>query len=394
MILTLEVVGEQAEVLGPARRKVFDSIGGTIGRLPDNDWVFPDPYVSGRHALIRYLNGKFFVEDTSTNGVFVNSPDNRLPRDQSYQLKNGDLLYIDAYCIQVRIEKPSRAKEDANDPLDLLKAHALGGYTDKTVAMRDAEIDRTASLRPTSEEARTEWLFDSDVAAPAAIQAEERPVARAHTGAQTNATARTATRAPNGDPMQALLDSAGITDVEPSAELGQTLGEVLRTTLAGIMEALRARERVKDDLRLPGTSFQPQHNNPLKFSANVADAFHNLLVKRNPAYLSPPAAVDEALRDLRDHQSAIVAAMRVAFAALLARFDPARLQQDFDRQMKKGSILGVPAKLRYWDLYREKYGEMTQDAETSFHELFVEEFARAYEDQLRRLQALARNRQS
>jgi type VI secretion system protein ImpI len=276
MILTLEVVGEQAEVLGPARRKVFDSIGGTIGRLPDNDWVFPDPYVSGRHALIRYLNGKFFVEDTSTNGVFVNSPDNRLPRDQSYQLKNGDLLYIDAYCIQVRIEKPSRAKEDANDPLDLLKAHALGGYTDKTVAMRDAEIDRTASLRPTSEEARTEWLFDSDVAAPAAIQAEERPVARAHTGAQTNATARTATRAPNGDPMQALLDSAGITDVEPSAELGQTLGEVLRTTLAGIMEALRARERVKDDLRLPGTSFQPQHNNPLKFSANVADAFHNL----------------------------------------------------------------------------------------------------------------------
>ena len=80
MILTLEVIGEQAEDLGAAGRKVFNAIGGTIGRLPDNDWVFPDPYVSGRHALIRYLNGKYFIEDTSTNGVFINSPDNRLSR--------------------------------------------------------------------------------------------------------------------------------------------------------------------------------------------------------------------------------------------------------------------------------------------------------------------------
>src|SRR5690606_16873241 len=106
MILTLEVMGEQATSLGAASRKVFDSIGGTIGRLPDNDWVFPDPYVSGRHALIRYLNGKFFIEDTSTNGVFVNSPDNRVSRNQAYQLKDGDLLYIDAYRIQVSIEQP------------------------------------------------------------------------------------------------------------------------------------------------------------------------------------------------------------------------------------------------------------------------------------------------
>ena len=100
MILTLEVIGEQAEDLGAAGRKVFNAIGGTIGRLPDNDWVFPDPYVSGRHALIRYLNGKYFIEDTSTNGVFINTPDNRLSRTQPHQLHNGDVLFIDAYQIK------------------------------------------------------------------------------------------------------------------------------------------------------------------------------------------------------------------------------------------------------------------------------------------------------
>src|SRR5262245_45620195 len=120
MILTLEVVGEHARNLGAGSRKVFNAIGGTIGRLPDNDWVFPDPYVSGRHALIRYLNGKYFIEDTSTNGLFINSPDQRLSRSQAQQLRNGDLLYIDAYEIKVSIESDPAAGQ-RNDPFSNAK---------------------------------------------------------------------------------------------------------------------------------------------------------------------------------------------------------------------------------------------------------------------------------
>ncbi len=72
MILTLEVTGPQAAKLGPAHRKVFSADGGTIGRLPDNDWVLPDPYVSSHHARIRHKDNTFYIEDTSTNGVFIN----------------------------------------------------------------------------------------------------------------------------------------------------------------------------------------------------------------------------------------------------------------------------------------------------------------------------------
>jgi predicted component of type VI protein secretion system len=68
----------------------------------------------------------------------------------------------------------------------------------------------------------------------------------------------------------------------------------------------------------------------------------------------------------------------------LSQFDPQRLQEEFDRQMK-GSILGVPAKLRYWDLYRDKYGELAKDAEAGFRTLFGDAFARAYEEYLERL---------
>ncbi len=135
------------------------------------------------------------------------------------------------------------------------------------------------------------------------------------------------------------------------------------------------------------TQFRPADNNPLKFSANVDDALHNLLVKRNAAYLGPVEAFEDAFDDLRNHQIAMLAGMRVAFESMLAQFDPDRLQEQFDRQLKKGSLLGVPARLRYWDSYREACSAMVKDPEACFRKLFGEEFAKAYEEQLKRLKA-------
>src|SRR5262245_6120550 len=103
MILTLEVTGPQTGYIGGATRKVFNAAGGTIGRLPDNHWTLPDPHVSGRHAVIRYTNGTFYIEDTSTNGVSINTPQNRLTRGQPYPLKSGDRILIDVYEIQASI---------------------------------------------------------------------------------------------------------------------------------------------------------------------------------------------------------------------------------------------------------------------------------------------------
>jgi type VI secretion system FHA domain protein len=149
---------------------------------------------------------------------------------------------------------------------------------------------------------------------------------------------------------------------------------------------LRARQQVKDELRMRQTQFKPADNNPLKFSANVDDALHNLLVKRNPAYLEPVAAFADAFDDLRDHQLAMLAGLRVAFEAMLADFDPDRLEEQFDRRSKKGALLSVPAKLRYWDSYREKTRQLLVDVDAAFRKWFGEEFVKAYEEQLERLE--------
>ncbi|MBA2354298.1 MAG: type VI secretion system-associated FHA domain protein TagH, partial [Acidobacteria bacterium] len=173
--------------------------------------------------------------------------------------------------------------------------------------------------------------------------------------------------------------------VAVTPELAQKFGEILRVVVLGVMDVLRSRHQVKDEFRMRMTYFRPADNNPLKFSANVEDALHNLLVKRNQAYLGPVEAFQDAFDDLRNHQLAMLAGMRVAFEHTLAEFDPDRLQEQFDRQLKSNSILAMGAKLRYWDLFREHRQEIARDPEVAFRTLFGEAFTRAYEEQLKRL---------
>jgi type VI secretion system FHA domain protein len=157
------------------------------------------------------------------------------------------------------------------------------------------------------------------------------------------------------------------------------------------MDILQARQQTKDEFGMPVTTFKRADNNPLKFSANVEDALHNLLVKRNPAYLGPVDAFEDAFDDLRNHQMAVLAGVREAFAAMLAQFDPDELEKQFDRQVNKAALVKVPGKLRYWELYRQWIHDMVGgDPETTYDKLFGEEFARAYEAQLKELKAHAR----
>ena len=192
--------------------------------------------------------------------------------------------------------------------------------------------------------------------------------------------------------LLAVLAGAGLENAPVTLEFARSFGQIFRVVVSGVMDVLRSRQQIKDEFRMRLTQFRPADNNPLKFSANIDDALHNLLVKRNAAYLEPVEAFEDAFNDLRDHQMAMLAGMRVAFEAMLAQLDPDRLQEEFDRHLKRNALFGVTARLRYWDLYRERQEAMAKDPEATFRRLFGEEFAKAYEEQLRRLKAERRER--
>jgi len=513
MSLTLEVIGAKAARMGGAARRTFTA-GGTIGRLADNDWVLPDEYISGHHARISLLNGDFLIEDTSTNGVFINSQQNRLTRNKPYPLRSGDTLFIDDYEVRVtvstepavEIRAPARSGAYSgslipDDPLfdDALGAGGVANSLDPLALLGlqspppPAPGPSVASLQnnsplsqhyrpPTPAPAPTpvpppgvipddydpmgaDDPFASPPPAPMARpspgvppafrRAPSQPVAHptsANPSANSPTPARpvaspppsahaptivtgplrmqkpavspaaaepsgvtpvarregdvigtaprpTATPAPSRAgavaaaadlDFAAMLEAAGIDAARITPELSQQFGMILRVVVAGLMDVLRARDKIKDEFRMRMTTFKPADNNPLKFSANVEDALHNLLVKRNAAYLGPVEAFEDAFLDVRNHQMAMLAGVRVAYEAMLQEFDPEALQRQFDPQAKGTNFLNGGPKAKYWELYRHWFHDMVKDADSSFRRLFGDDFAKAYEEQLSRLRAANR----
>jgi type VI secretion system protein ImpI len=490
--LTLEVAGPDARRLGSASRKVFATSGGTIGRLPDNAWVLPDQHISGRHAVIRYSNGTWYVVDTSSNGVFINSHETRLQKNQPHALKQGDRIYIDAYEIRVSIQAEGRAEparmpavdpplgnpfsvpasgpfipddpfgdDEAGetaaplhaqpvplrpmspglrtdspagyapvpnaevDPMRLLglssapkaapvpKAESLlrGSPLSDSYRPPAVRIPEAASNRPpTSNAQRADagglgplipagydpLAGDSTSSQPTPVRPPRAPLVanattleptaeRAHT-TETERTGpvegRVAPRVESNTDFAALLAAAGVENAAVTPEVIESFGRILRIVVSGTMDLLRVREGVKDEFRMKMTTFKASDNNPLKFSANVEDALHNLLVKRNAAYLPPVDAFRDAFQDARNHQVAMFEGLRAAFDSMLREFDPQALEEKFDSRAK-GSLLS--GRRRYWELYRDWYENMARDADSAFRTLFGEEFARAYEEQMQRL---------
>ncbi|HEX3398154.1 MAG TPA: type VI secretion system-associated FHA domain protein TagH, partial [Steroidobacteraceae bacterium] len=541
-------------------RKTFSS-GGTIGRLPDNDWVFPDEYISGHHARILCSNGGFLIEDTSTNGVFINSPQNRLTRNKPYPLRGGEIIFIDDYEVRVTLVAERTAESSAparrapptapfpdeplieglpggvgaptaTDPLALLGLQSgpavrpgpsaaslqnqsplaqhyrppspvrppqpapqevapappkapppgfipddydpMGADEDPFASPPDPPASRPAPVMtpppapvrpapnppaapparavPAAPSAAAPTAFTSPTPprvpkpGPKPMPAEPRvvqpasgvgrevprdarppvsgdpfegsdpyarsgrnvtperapapvppprpaPPPQAARPAAPSSPAPSSPRAPAGSremDFAVLLEAAGLEGARVTPELAQQFGQILRVVVAGLMDVLRARDKIKDEFRMRMTTYKQADNNPLKFSVNVEDALHNLLVKRNAAYLGPVEAFEDAFLDVRNHQMAMLAGVRVAYEAMLAEFDPERLQKEFDPAAKGANFLAGGAKAKYWELYRNRFHDMVKDADSSFRHLFGDDFAKAYEEQLARLKAANR----
>jgi type VI secretion system FHA domain protein len=446
--LTLELVGTGGTGRGVVPRKVFGRGGGTIGRLASNDWVLPDPLVSGRHARIRHEQGAFLIEDTSTNGVFINSIENPLSRGVPHALAAGECILIDPYRISVSIGvddsaadpfRPARvaapftpppvgrlippldpAVPDELDPLNVLnlipsagksplrpaasrRAPDLAGQSPLAMhydppAVRRAEADGSLDAGSVIPDSYDPLRGDSEIMATPIATRHPRPSAPSPATPLGTVSGR-----PEGQPLHpgrhegrplhkgpsvgALLEAIGVADLPVDADVMQTLASILQTAVGGVMDLLQARQRTKDEFRMHMTTFASRENNPLKFSANVADALHNLLVRKNAAFLSPTAAFEDAFDDIRDHQVAMLAGVRSAFDSMLSEFDPDHLQQEFERASRTAALIPTPARLRYWELYRERVRQHMKDPDDGFRQLFGDEFARAYESKLAQLKA-------
>ncbi|WP_417701374.1 type VI secretion system-associated FHA domain protein TagH [Pseudophaeobacter sp.] len=170
---------------------------------------------------------------------------------------------------------------------------------------------------------------------------------------------------------------------DPAKALGR-MGRVLQTLVTGLREILMTRTSIKSEFRIEQTMISAGGNNPLKFSITPDQAIEAMLKPATKGYLSPETAAEEALKDIKAHEVAMVTGMEAALKGVLTRLDPKALEAQIEDKGGLGGLLRGK-KARYWDVYERLFSEISDQAENDFHDLFSREFARAYKAQLDKL---------
>ncbi len=173
MTLTLEVKQIAGSAPPEAIAVNFDEQGGSIGRRQDNDWVLSDPerIISGRHALISFDNGRFFITDMSSNGVFLNQTETPLGKQERAPLQQGDTLLIGEYEIGVSLHEQALKSVGGNnvdaldDPYARLLDENAGMHMEQGFQAFDMPRDATAP----------EAVFSLDDTIPPKLEDEGTP---------------------------------------------------------------------------------------------------------------------------------------------------------------------------------------------------------------------------
>lgn len=222
---------------------------------------------------------------------------------------------------------------------------------------------------------------------------------------------------PPGDQLllQTLLDAMGINKQElPPNEINSfvnTIGKVVRDTVAGMVTVLRARTAIKSEFRIEMTTIKSKENNPLKFSVGTDQALKNMFLNHADGFLPPLQSLQEGFEDLQAHQMAMMAGMQAALKAILKQFDPAVLEQIFEQAESKESLLPGDSKANHWkafaahyqelmksllpgdkkanhwNAYAVHYQELMRHIEEDFQTKFGQEFTLIYEQQVARLKS-------
>lgn len=368
-MLTIKALTYKDAPIEQAIGAQFDERGGTIGRSPESTLLLPDPerVISRTHVIVGCREGRFHVKDQGTTvALMING---KAPgRGQEHPLGLGDELRIAGYLLKVTALDAPAGNDGDDDTTTILRQGSMLSWSEDGRSMPQNRIATIIVPSPENEEPLAP--------AGAAATAPAKPQAPAAPAAEREDLL-----------LAALLRGAGVPDIAVpggmTPELMREVGEVMRETMQGILDLLAARAHAKREVKADATVIVAADNNPLKFSPGLEAALTHLLLPRGQGFMPPLRSLADARGSLRTHQEGFVAGMRAALTAVLARFDPAKLEARLSESSSGGSFLPMNNKAKLWNMYEELYGEIAKEAETDFHFLFGEEFLRAYQAKTR-----------
>lgn len=160
------------------------------------------------------------------------------------------------------------------------------------------------------------------------------------------------------------------------------IGALLRISIVGALDLMRARSAVKREVRVEMTVIEPNDNNPLKLSPDVEIAIQYLFGRKYPGFLGPVEAMTEAYSDLTSHQMGMVAGMRSAMEDMIRRFDPARIEAEASAKGLLSRISRTHGRSECWDIYCARYQGIADALGSDFQDFYAQAFTRAYEEEI------------
>ncbi len=416
-MLRLRVVSDQRRALADRSSAVFSVEGGTIGRSADNDWVLPDPlrYLSAHHARVHFREGNFYLQDVSTNGVYVNDDMEPLAKRGSsgYLLGNGDVLRMGEYHIVAALE----ARKESEDPLPAVPTsiHALrplrrtgdrdigaklnlaellvpvidmdpmlpvGAYGQEVnsgsvkALGRAAEAPHLPTLSANGAESQSPESVSQRMARLAEAVARDP---RTATGAMALEDMRTG--------LEAFCRGAGISpdSLPPDAQtrLLNLAGRLFREAFVGLKDMERTRGDTRNRYRIELPPHEADDPRPSLANTTVEELLIALFVQHEGRRLDSVQWLRESVGEAKAHEQATAHATRAAFVEFLDRLDPAELEARFERAARRGKARAAD-KAQYWDLFTTFYRNLIEMPADHLPHTFVEAFAAAYREAVKK----------
>ncbi len=402
MALRLRVISNQRRTLGERSTVTFGAAGGTIGRSADNDWVLPDPerYVSAHHARIHFSDGQFVLEDTSTNGVFVNDDERPVSVYGRYGLKSGDVLRFGEYQVVVALD--AQSQDPVPTQVDVLERVGRLGQTDLGAVLDMGDLLKHDTTPESSSGSRPRPVN----AYGQAVAARPRPPAEANgnghdpdeeaVARRIERLARAAAKVREGrsadapalydanSGLQAFCRGAGIEPdhlpADAQTRLLHLVGQLFREVLVGMKDLERARAEIRNRFRIELPA-DPEDTRPSLLRSNVEELLVQVLAQHESRRLDAVQWLREAVEAAKIHERAVSEALRAAFVEFVDRFDPAELEARFERASKRRKSAGN-GESQYWSLFSEFYRNLTEMPADHLPHTFVEAFATAYKQAL------------
>jgi type VI secretion system protein len=87
----------------------------SIGRAAGNDWVLQDPdqHLSRTHCIVSFEDGKYWITDRSTNGLFLNGSRQPTTRDSRFALIEGTNVQFGGYLLEVEEIEERELRDNA-----------------------------------------------------------------------------------------------------------------------------------------------------------------------------------------------------------------------------------------------------------------------------------------